>query len=137
MLRNTVISSSSIPESRYSGTQATVSSKLGQAGNLNITADNLFLNQGKLTAETNAVGDSAGANITLNIKDLLRMENNSLISAKASGTANGGNITINNSKGLIIGLPSENSDIIANANQGNGGNINITTQNIFGLVSRD
>jgi filamentous hemagglutinin family protein len=113
------------------------SSKSGQAGNLNITADNLFLNQGELTAKTNAVGDSEGANITLNIKDLLRMENNSKISAKASGSANGGNITIENSKGFIIGLPFEDSDINANASEGKGGNIKINTQNIFGLVFRD
>ena len=117
--------------------QVTVSSKLGQAGNLAITADDLFLDRGILTAET-GVGESAqGANITLTIQDLLRMDNESVISAEAFDTANGGNITINNPEGFLIGLSSENSDISANATQGNGGNIDITTQNIFGLVFRD
>jgi len=117
--------------------QVTVSSPTGQAGNLDITADNLFLNRGSLTADTGAGDGSKGANMTLGIKDLLLMRNNSLISAEAFDTANGGNITIKNSQGFIIASPFENNDIIANANQGNGGNINITTKNIFGLVSRD
>jgi len=117
--------------------QITVTSKLGQAGQLDITADNLFLNQGKLTAETRIGKRAEGGNITLSIKDLLLMENNSLISAKAFGTANGGNITINNANGFVIGLPFENSDITADAAKGNGGNIDITTLNILGLKFRN
>ncbi len=117
--------------------QITVSSRSGQAGNLEITADNLFLNQGILTAETGVGENLEGANITLDIKDLLWMQNDSLISAEAFDTANGGNITINNSEGFAIGLKFENSDISANATIGNGGNIDITTQNIFGLEFRD
>ncbi|MEO1375656.1 MAG: filamentous hemagglutinin N-terminal domain-containing protein [Cyanobacteria bacterium J06635_10] len=116
--------------------QVTVSSPKGQAGNLDITADNLFLTQGKLTAETGIITSSEGANITLDIQDLLWIQDNSLISAEAFDTANGGNITINNPQGFVIGLKFENSDITANANQGNGGNIDIITQNIFGLEFR-
>ena len=141
LINNTEISSSSNTltddSAEVNGAQVTVSSKLGQAGNLNITADNVFLNRGKLTAETRGGSDSEGANITLNIKDLLRMRNKSEISAEAFDTADGGNITINNSEGFIVGLPFENNDINANADRGNGGNINITTQNIFGLAFRD
>ena len=85
--------------------QVTVSSKLGQAGNLEITTENLFVNQGTLTAETGIGDGSEGANIMLYIQDLLQMRNNSLISAEAFDTANGGNITINNSQGFIIALP--------------------------------
>ena len=114
-----------------------VSSKSGQAGYLQITANNLFLNQGKLNAETGIGEGSRTAEITLDIQNLLTLENNSLISAEAFNNANGGNITINNSDGFVIGLPFENSDIIANADKGNGGNIDITTQNIFGLISRE
>ena len=141
LVDNTEISSSSNTltddSAEVNGAQLTVSSKLGQAGSLNITADNVFLNRGKLTAETRGKSDSEGANITLNIKDLLRMRNKSEISAEAFDTADGGNITINNSEGFIVGLPFENNDINANADRGNGGNINITTQNIFGLAFRD
>ncbi|MCJ8281943.1 MAG: filamentous hemagglutinin, partial [Rivularia sp. ALOHA_DT_140] len=46
---------------------------------------------------------------------------------------NGGNININSA--VIAGV--ENSDIIANASQGNGGNIEINTQGLFGLQFRD
>ena len=51
----------------------------------------------------------------------------------ATGTANVGNITIDSP--VIAGL--ENSDIIANAVEGDVGNIYITTQGIFGLEFRD
>ncbi|MEM6752336.1 MAG: hypothetical protein AAF630_05115, partial [Cyanobacteria bacterium P01_C01_bin.38] len=115
----------------------TVSSKLGQAGNLDIIANKLSLDRGILTAETSKGESLEGANITLSVNDLLIMSNNSLISAEAFDTANGGNITINNDRGFTIGLPFENSDITANANQGDGGDIDITTQNIIGLVFRE
>ncbi len=38
--------------------------------------------------------------------------------------------------GFIVAVDTENSDIVANANRGNGGNINIVTQGIFGLEPR-
>ena len=114
--------------------EITVSSPSGQAGDLILITDNLYLNQGKLAAETGVGDGDEGANITLAITELLRIRNNSLISANAFDTANGGNITIENGNGFVIGW--ENSDIIANADQGNGGNINITTQGIFGLKFR-
>ena len=119
------------------GATVTVSSKSGQAGDLDITADDLYLNQGKLTAETGVGEGSDGANINLSVKNLLRMDDNSLISAEAFNTANGGNITINNPNGFVIGLEFENNDITANATGGNGGNIDITTQSIFGLEFRE
>ncbi|MEA5575683.1 filamentous hemagglutinin N-terminal domain-containing protein [Anabaena sp. UHCC 0451] len=111
----------------------TVSSPLGKAGNLTIRADNLFLNQSKLTAET-GLGDSGdNANIRLSLQDLLFMENQSQISAQAFNNANGGNINIE--AGFVITNPFSNSDIIANAVAGMGGNINITTQSMFGLTA--
>ncbi len=120
------------------GAQVTVSSPQGQAGNLNITANSLTLNQGTISAET-AKSDAAegGANITLSNLDFLRMDNESLISASALGNANGGNVTIDST--LIVATPPtgpEGSDIIANAEQGNGGQVNITTQGLFGIEFR-
>jgi large exoprotein involved in heme utilization and adhesion len=44
---------------------------------------------------------------------------------------------MNVSAGSIIAVPTENSDISANAVFGQGGNIQITTQGIFGLKLRD
>jgi large exoprotein involved in heme utilization and adhesion len=120
------------------GAEVTVSSPSGQAGNLTITADSLHLNQGKLTAVTGTSSAEGGANITLQGLDLLRMDNESLISASALENANGGNVTIDST--LIIATPpkgSEGSDIVANAVRGNGGSVRITTQGLFGIEFRE
>ncbi len=119
------------------GAEVTVSSPSGQAGNLTITADSLRLNQGKLTAVTGTSGAEGGANITLQGLDLLRMDNESLISASALEDANGGNVTIDST--FIVATPPkgpEGSDITANAIRGNGGRVNITTQGLFGIEFR-
>ena len=105
----------------------------GAAGNLRVDADTIVLNnQGKLLAST-ASGE--GGNIQLEARDLLLMRHNSLISAEARGTGNGGNIDITNTQ-FIVAVPFEDSDIIANAFKGRGGNIQIETQGIFGLEKR-
>jgi large exoprotein involved in heme utilization and adhesion len=116
------------------GSVVAVSSPGGQAGNLTITANSLILNQGTLTAETGTSGAEGGANITLNGLELLLMGNESLIDANALGKANGGNITID-SQFIVATSPvgSQGSDIVANAVEGNGGRVNITTQGIFGI----
>jgi large exoprotein involved in heme utilization and adhesion len=119
------------------GAQVTVSSPQGQAGNLNITANSLTLNRGTISAETGTSGAEGGANISLSGLDFLRMDNESLISASALGNANGGNVTIDST--FIVATPPtgpEGSDIIANAEQGNGGRVNITTQGLFGIEFR-
>jgi large exoprotein involved in heme utilization and adhesion len=118
------------------GGAITVSSPSGQAGNLNITANSLFLNRGKLTAETGASG-TEGANINLSGLELLVMQNESLISAEAFNQANGGNISIDTK--FVIALTSvgpNGSDITANAFQGNGGNIQIQAVDIIGIEQR-
>jgi len=107
----------------------------GNAGNIQITADNIFLeNQGLIIAETES---TEGGNITLNVNDILLLRHNSSISTTA-GTAqaggNGGNIRINSP--FIVGLPWENSDITANAFFGNGGRVDITANKIYGLEFR-
>jgi large exoprotein involved in heme utilization and adhesion len=119
------------------GAQVSVSSPSGQAGNLNISANNLLLSRGTLSAETGTSGVQGGANITLSGLDFLIMGNESLISANATGNANGGNITID-SQFIIATSPrgSQGSDIVANAFRGNGGIVNITTQNLFGIRFR-
>lgn len=119
------------------GARVTVSSLSGQAGNLSIATNSLFLNRGSITAETAKSGDAGGANINLQVSDVWLMRNESLISATAYGSANGGNINIDTQ--FLVALPPEGpkgSDIIANAQQGNGGRINITTQGLFGIEFR-
>ncbi|MEA5580050.1 S-layer family protein [Nodularia harveyana UHCC-0300] len=114
-----------------SGTVTVTSEGTGNAGNLNITADNIQLkNQSLIQAQTES---GNGGDINLQVGNLLLMRDRSNITARASGAGDGGNININ--APVITGL--ENSDIIANAVEGNGGNINITTQGIFGLEFSD
>ena len=67
------------------------------------------------------------------------MENGSLISATA-GTAgaggDGGNINIAAPDGFVFAFPGENSDILANAFEGAGGNIDITAIGVFGFTEQ-
>ena len=106
----------------------------GQGGDITLEADLLTLNDGSITVET---ASNQGGNINLQIQDLLNLRNNSKITATA-GTAqadgNGGNIKIDTD--FVIATPLENSDIVAKAFQGKGGNINITAQSIFGIEER-
>jgi filamentous hemagglutinin family protein len=107
----------------------------GKGGNISVQANRLTLEQqGFINAETAA---NQGGEINLTIQDLLLLRENSRITATA-GTdkagGDGGNITIN--APFIVAVPNENSDVTANAYQGRGGNINITTQGIFGLEYR-
>jgi large exoprotein involved in heme utilization and adhesion len=102
----------------------------GTAGNMQINANSIVLdNQGSLTAST-ASGN--GGDIRLNLQENLLIRDNSLISATSTGKGNGGNLSIN--APVIVGL--KNSDIIANAVNGKGGNIDITTQGLFGIEYR-
>ncbi|QMS87483.1 S-layer family protein [Nostoc edaphicum CCNP1411] len=116
------------------GGEVTVSAiGTGEAGNLTARANTIRLNQGKLTAETNA---GAGANIRLEDLKLLVLQNQSLISAQAFNNANGGNIDIDAPDGFIVATANQNNDIVANAFQGQGGNINIDARSIFNLEQR-
>ena len=110
---------------------------LGKAGDLNITARSILLdNKGKLTAETDS---GRGGNITLQVAELLLMRHESKITTNAGTTGlsgDGGNITIKAPNGFIVATPLGNSDITANAFSGSGGKIAITAKNIFGFVPR-
>lgn len=110
---------------------------LGDAGELKIVASKLFLDAGRLTALITTSGN--GGNIDLQVQDLILMRGGSLISAEARRTGDGGNVRIGNSTNapLIVASPAGNNDIIAKANQGQGGEINIFTQGIFGLAERN
>ncbi|MEH1862224.1 MAG: S-layer family protein [Nostoc sp.] len=102
---------------------------IGDAGKLEINAGSIRLhNGGRLTAAT---FQGEGGNIFVQANDLIMRRGSSIVT-NAGGIGNGGNITINSP--IIVGW--ENSDIIANAIAGKGGNINITTEGIFGLESR-
>lgn len=101
-------------------------------GNLSIQANSVEL---KNFARINAATEfKEGGNIQLGIQDRLTLRENSLISAEAFNSANGGNLDLN--ARFVVAYPQENNDILANARFGNGGNIAIATKGIFGLEER-
>lgn len=103
----------------------------GNPGNLTVLAESIVLrNQGNLRTVTRS---SRGGNIELLVNDLTLLRNNSLISASASGFADGGNITIETPNGFVIAVLSENSDIIAAAESGEGGAARARATGVFGF----
>jgi filamentous hemagglutinin family protein len=116
------------------GSLITVGNERGQAGELIVNADAIRLDNGQIVAVTGGQGGPDGAEIELNIADILFMQNRSLISAEALDAANGGNVTINAANGFVITRANQNNDIVARARLGDGGRIAIGAQRIFGLV---
>jgi large exoprotein involved in heme utilization and adhesion len=107
----------------------------GNAGSLKITANSIFLdNNGRLQAAT-ASGE--GGNIDLNVRDYILMRRQSQISAAARNNAKGGNITISSPNGFLVTVNNEDSNIVATAEKGQGGNITITSSGVYGFeISR-
>ncbi|MDY6940824.1 MAG: S-layer family protein [Cyanobacteriota bacterium] len=95
------------------------------AGNLEIGADSIFLDDGGRITATSASGE--GGNLTLDVTDSLQLRDGSSILVEAGGTGDGGNLTLNAETIALL----ENSRITANAFEGAGGNIDITTSGLF------
>jgi large exoprotein involved in heme utilization and adhesion len=90
----------------------------GLAGDITITAgDQIAMTSGSVS--TRAV-TADGGNITLNAPNLIQLTNSQVTTSVESGVGTGGNITID-PQALIL----NNSNILANAFGGPGGNINI------------
>jgi filamentous hemagglutinin family protein len=109
--------------------------QLGNAGNVVVRAQSITLrNQSRINAITTK---NQGGNITLQVQDLLLLQQLSSISTTA-GTdqagGDGGNITIDSN--FLVAIPNENSDISANAFTGQGGRVEITAQSILGIQDR-
>lgn len=95
----------------------------GNAGDLQINADSVSLDQqAALSSETT----SGKGDIFLRSQDLV-LRRTSNITTNATGAASGGNINVNTE--VIAAL--ENSNITANAVQGQGGSVQISTQGLF------
>ena len=108
----------------------------GAAGILDVKADHLTIRDRARVTTDSQFGD--GGNVLLSLNDFLLLRQQGSISATAGSAetlGNGGNISID--AGVIIALPDENSDITANAFEGEGGNIDITAQGIFGIEVRE
>jgi filamentous hemagglutinin family protein len=152
--RSVIYSSSNIPDLRgYSSLSlfAPIPDLKGakySAGNINISSKGLLLDRGYIVSASD-LGQGGNIKLTMSDKLLLRgtksairtEEGYSAIATDSGlnsegdgiGGGNGGNITI--SSPLIIALPG-NNDITANANQGDGGRVNITSQGLFGIQYR-
>ncbi len=103
----------------------------GNGGNVDVNASSILLNDNALISVSNFGQGNAG-NITLRSQDIQLRRQSNISTDNQLG--NGGNITINT--GVIATFPRENSNITANAlENGTGGNINITSQSIFGFLS--
>ena len=114
---------------------ARISAYAGQgiAGNLLIKSDRFVLDNSTLIA-TSPLGQ--GGNIEIWGNELFVLKQNSRISTAAGtpagGGGNGGNIRI--TAPLIVALPQQNNDVVANAFQGAGGNIQIAGKGIYGFT---
>ena len=102
----------------------------GAAGNLEILAGEIFLDRASITGAT---ASGSGGNLTIKVRDLLQLRNNSEISTTALGRGNGGNIAIETE--TLVAL--ENSDITANAQENFAGRVNIDARGIFAIQFRD
>jgi filamentous hemagglutinin family protein len=102
----------------------------GRAGNINIVADSIALDdRGSIDGST---ASGAGANINLRAQNI-QLRRGSRITTDA-GAASGGNININSD--TLVGIQRENSDITANARSASGGQVNINVPNVFGFRVR-
>jgi large exoprotein involved in heme utilization and adhesion len=107
----------------------------GDSGNLSVKARFVQLdNHAQLTASA-VFGN--GGNLRLENLDTLILRRGSTISTRAvagDGQGNGGNIFID-ADFIVTGLL-EDSDIVAKATQGQGGNIEIHTRGLYGIARR-
>ena len=110
----------------------------GNAGTLGVSADQIRLDNKSVITSVSTSG--SGGDVTLTAKDLLLLRRGSFITTSAVGnlnplnSGNGGNININTK--FLVSAALENSDIVANALQGRGGNVTINAQAIFGFIPR-
>nr|MDJ0568049.1 hypothetical protein [Pleurocapsa sp. MO_192.B19] len=100
---------------------------VGNGGKVNITTENLTLsNGGIISTSTFGQGDASDINIaTAN----LTLDNDGLISASTRGQGDGGLIDINASESITLDDGSISNTVGTDA-VGNGGKVNITTENL-------
>ncbi len=102
---------------------------IGNASNIDIQAGHVLLDQGRIISET-ATG--RGGDLSLTIKNELQLRNQSQITATArGGTGDSGNVMVR--ANAVVAVPDENSDIVANAQSGRGGNITLKVNGLFGI----
>ena len=101
----------------------------GRAGNINVVANSIALDNKASIDGTTVSG--TGANINLQAQSIL-LRRGSRITTDA-GISDGGNIRINSD--ILVALPRENSDITANARTATGGQVRVDVPNVFGFTA--
>ncbi|CBN58922.1 MULTISPECIES: filamentous hemagglutinin N-terminal domain-containing protein [Kamptonema] len=101
----------------------------GRAGNINVVADSIALdNKANIDGTTDSGG---GGNINIKAQDI-QLRRGSRITTDA-GISDGGNIRIQGD--ILATLPNENNDITANARTARGGQVTVNVPNIFGFTT--
>lgn len=109
---------------------STNSTGLGQAGDITISADQIQISQGEITATSTETG---GGDIDLTTNFLFLRDQSLISTSVLDSTGGGGNINIDTD----ILVAQDNSDIRANAVFGPGGNVKISTQGDFRFADSD
>jgi filamentous hemagglutinin family protein len=154
-----ISSSAELPEETFRRTYFLPPVATGNTGDVIINADRLTVSNGaaiiarhqgtgnagrlRLNADTVSISDRSrilvstvsggGGDLSINARDSLYLDRQSQISAEAGGRGNGGNVVVQTP--YIFAF--NNSDIIANADRGNGGRIDVVANGIFGSQYRD
>ncbi|MCC5605065.1 beta strand repeat-containing protein, partial [Nostoc favosum] len=111
-------------------------SPTGTAGDILVTSPRVTLdNSGILNAQS-ASGNGGDINLQTDLLLLRRGAEISTTAGTEKAGGNGGNINIDAPSGFIVAVPSENSDITANAYTGSGGRVNIQAFGIYGIQPR-
>jgi filamentous hemagglutinin family protein len=109
----------------------------GKPGNIFIDANNIDLgDKARIEAATQSATGESGK-IDLQVAEDITLQENSFISAQAFNNANGGNLNID--ARFIIAYPGNGvgNDLVATADAGKGGNINLNVEQLFGLQPGD
>jgi filamentous hemagglutinin family protein len=121
-------------------TVASLGANSGQAGNLTVRASDLLRLRNGVELSVTSESSQGGGNINIDVDNgSLVMSSGSFVNATSTNpnAGDGGNVTITLNEGFLIGAPGGNTDIIANAVGGNGGNINISALRLFGFSLQD
>lgn len=119
-----------INASNFSSINPNVSPGQGTSGNINVQSKVIVLdNKSIITTET--LGDKGNINLQ---SEKIQMLRGSKITTNARGDGIGGNIFIDTD--FLIGVPRQNSDITANAQQSFAGRVVVNAKAIFGTKFR-
>ena len=126
---NINITTRSLSVTDGAGLSASSAGSSGAAGNIEVSASSIRLNNQAFLSSNTVAGQG---NIILRSQDLV-LRRGSNITTDATGSATGGNISIDTD--ILVAL--ENSDIRATAEDAFGGRVTINSQGIFGTAFRN